>query len=780
MKIINFCIKKSYVIGIFLTFFACGAAESQDLKPYIIEAKALTFESNYYTPEFAFDGDYLTRWSSLWKDNQWIIGRFYAPCKIEEISIKWEAAYAKDYVVETSMDQKDWTELVHRTAFTGGTDTISLSTPVEASYLRIRCVKRETEWGNSIFEIDVKGIPGGSKPEKSLIGFEAAPSPWDARCREIRDKLVRQASSDPKTSSEMSDDEFLELVSRRAFDFFWYETNPENGLTLDQAENFRSSERMKIASVANTGFALTAYAIGAKRGWVTKTEAVERVKTTLKFYLSEKMKHEKGFYYHFLNIFSGELEEGTELSSIDSALFLCGVITVQEAFKDDPEIIKLADEIINRVNWKWMLNGHPYLVSHGVKDGKFLNARWGSTTEGILCYIIGLGASNNPLPTSSWDAFDRHLDEYSGYELVTEYAAQSIFRFQYPCLWYDFRNKHDKFCDYFENGIEATLAMRQYCISNADKYPKSYGPLMWGLGAANGPEDKYLIYGFPPGTPEAPVDGTVVIYGIAGSISFVPELAVSALRYIYDNHHESWGKYGFTDSINPTLGSVTQRVVGLDEGTILIAIENFRSGYVWDLFMSHPVIQRTTKAIQWTTRPNPYFKNGPINLTGIWKFKKGEEDFSGIGINDSDWTNLFAPDRWENQEMSLSKFDGTAWYRRTFELTSEQLAAWKRGKVVLHIGAIDEEDEAYVNGVKVGETKGENTWRQERIYNIPFNILKVGKNLISIKVTDKEKFGGIWRRPLRIGPYIEADWQPKKNKVFLFHALNRAVLPKNV
>ncbi len=743
---------------------SCGAdfGAIEDLKPYVVEATASTSENRHFTAEFAFDGDPETRWSSEFRDGQWILARFAHPCRISGLTLVWEDACPREYTVEVSSDQANWTTVAKGTREKGGADSITLVAPVEASYVRVNCLRRATEWGNSLFEIEIVGQPSGPRPEKSLIGFEPPPTPWDKRCREIRDRLMAAAAADPKTSAGMTDDQFLELVSRRAFDFFWHETNPENGLTLDQAENFRSSEKQKIASVANAGYALSAYAIGAKRGWVTRAEAIERVRTTLRFFLSPKMKHVQGFYYHFLDMFTAELDGSTELSSIDSALFLCGVITAQEEFRDDSEVVELADRIIERMNWRWMLNGHPHFPSHGAtQEGKFLDARWGSTTEGMICYLVGIGAPRHPMPAASWGAFDRHTGEYKGFEPVIEYGAQSIFRFQYPCLWYDFRNRHDGFCDYFENGAEATLAMRQYCIDQARSFPKSYGPMLWGLGAANGPGDRYYIYGFPPGgDPYSPVDGTVVIYAIAGSVPFVPELAIPALRFIYDNHHESWGKYGFTDAINPTLGIVTRRVVGLDQGTVLLAIENYRSGFVWDRFMRHPLVKRTTAAIGWTATPSPDPAAGPLNLSGAWRFRTGDGDFAGASVDDASWKTLIAPDRWENQDAAFANYDGVAWYRTTFELTAERLAAWRGQNLVFHVGAIDDDDASYLNGVKIGETSGENAWRRERIYTVPIETLKEGRNTVAIRVSDGTGFGGVWRRPLRIGPLVPAEWQP--------------------
>lgn len=744
----------------------CGSSglPPQDLTRWFVAASSSTSESRYLTGEFAFDGDLKSRWASAFQDNQVLIGTLAAPADVDRIELSWESASATDYDVALSEDGKTWATIAQRRGFAGGLDTVALTSPVRAQHVRVHCIKRATEWGNSLFEVRLHGSPSGPAPTRSLAGFEAPPTEWDKRCREIRDRLLAASAADPKTSSGMTDDQFLELVSRRAFDFFWYETNPENGLTIDQTENFRSSERHRTASIASVGYALTAYVIGANRGWVTRDEARGRILVTLKFLAGNGTPHNRGFFYHFLDLFTGKPDEGTELSSIDSALFLSGLITAVEEFRSDTEIAALGDGLIERVDWKWMLNDHPHFPSHGVgANGQFLNARWGSTTEGLLCFILGIGAPENAMSPEAWKAFDRHAEEYKGYRFVVEYGGQSIFRFQYPCLWYDFRNRHDGVMDYFENGIEATLSMRQYCLDLSPEFPRSYGPHLWGLGAANGPQDIYRIYGFPPGRPEYPADGTVVVYAIAGSLPFVPELALPALRYVYDHHHESWGKYGFTDAINPQLGLVTERVIGLDQGTMLIAIENYRSGLVWNRFMSSRVAKKFSAAVGWTMKPNPSSPTGPVNLAGAWQLAIGD----AVGKVTPEGAipgarTVFAPDRWDNQDTTLASWDGMATYARSFTVEDTRLAAWRGLPLVFHAGGIDDFDEVFVNGRTIGSTAAEDAWSKERLYAVPAGLLKAGRNVIVVRVRDAGGFGGLWRRPLRIGPLIPADFQPLK------------------
>ncbi len=754
----------STLLALIVLLVGCGSSNlpAQDLAPWFVAASSSTSESRYLTGEFAFDGDLKSRWASAFQDNQVLIGTLAVPAAIDRIELTWESACATDYDVALSEDGTTWTTVAARRGAPGGLDTITLPNPILARHVRVHAIKRKTEWGNSIFEVRLHGAPTGPAPARSLAGFEAPPTEWDKRCREIRDRLMAQAAADPKTSAGMTDDQFLELVSRRAFDFFWYETNPENGLTIDQTENFRSSERHRTASIASVGYALSAYVIGANRGWVTRDEARERILVTLKFLAGGGTPHNRGFFYHFLDLFTGKPDEGTELSSIDSALFLSGLITAVEEFRSDSEIATIGDELIERVDWKWMLNGHPHFPAHGVgANGQFLNSRWGSTTEGMLCYILGIGAPTHAMPAEAWKAYDRHSEEYKGYRLVVEYGGQSIFRFQYPCLWYDFRNRHDGVMDYFENGIEATLAMRQYCLDLSPSFPRSYGPSLWGLGAANGPQDIYRIYGFPPGRPEYAADGTVVVYAIAGSLPFVPELAIPALRYLYDHHHESWGKYGFTDAVNPQLGIVTERVIGLDQGTMLIAIENYRSGLVWDRFMRSRVAKKFSAAVGWTMKPDPNAPHAPVNLAGSWQLATSDavQNVTAEGSIPGART-VIAPDRWDNQDTALGTWDGVATYARAFTVEDTRLAAWRGAPLVFHAGGIDDIDEVFVNGQSIGSTTASDAWNKERVYAVPSGLLKPGRNIITVRVKDSGGYGGLWRRPLRIGPHIPAEFQP--------------------
>lgn len=729
-----------------------------DLKPFIVGAKSSSSGGNNYVAEMAFDGNLDTRWTSIFNDGEWVEAYFDRPVNLEKLSIQWEAARAADFTVLLLLPNTNWVVAGTRANAAGPEDLLTFPNPVAAVGLRVRCDRRATEWGSSIFEVNVSGSTRGVPPTNNLLGFQLEATPWQAREREIAKRLLAEAARAPSSSQGMTDDAFLDVVSRRAFDFFWWETNPSNGLTKDRGRNFGSSEEHHAASVASVGFALTAYAIGAERGWVDRAEALERVRTTLRTFARGPVRNVHGFFPHFVDIQSGAETMNTEISTIDTALFLAGMIVAMEYFQD-PDVALLARQIFERVDWIWAREGDRHFVSHGVDArGNLLGARWGSTTEGLLIYLLALGSPTHPLPVDSWNAIDRHTGDYGGYTFVIEGGFQSIFRYQYPALWYDFRGRTDASgVDYFENATLAVLAMREYCMNEAPKFLGSYGPDVWGLGAADGPGDRYMIYGFPPGSPYSPTDGTIVTYAIAGSIPFLPRHAIRALRRLYDEHREMWGKYGLADSINPNQSFVARDVIGIDQGTVLLGIENYRSEFVWRHFMNNQWIRQTTAKIGWRTRPLSTDPAGPVDLArdGTWRLAAGGGMLASPELDDSAWITAPVPDRWENLGGAWARHDGQAWYRTVFMLDVDRYAAWSTAgrPIVLTLGAVDDADETFVNGTKVGETLyGQNSHLRTRRYTVPGQCLRPGRNVLAVKVTDRQGGGGIWRTPVTIGP----------------------------
>jgi hypothetical protein len=380
------------------------------------------------------------------------------------------------------------------------------------------------------------------------------------------------------------DKAFLDLVGKQSFQYFVDCMDPATGLALDKASNIKAPDfSSSPASIAASGFGLASLAVGAERGWMDREEARKRVLNTLRFF-STKMESVHGFYYHFVDMRTGKRVWNCELSSIDTALFLAGALTAAEYFGDG-EIKKLADELYARADWKWMANGGKFLCMGWKPESGFLTSYWDDFNESMVMYVLALGSPTHPLKGDSWRAIQRLRGVYGGHELI---MAGPLFIHQFSHIFIDFKGKSDGFADYFLNSREATLANRRFCMDNSEEY-KTYGKNSWGLTACIGP-DGYMAYRAPPG----PVshDGTVAPAAAAASIVFTPEESLAALKHFYKEHKAKlWGRYGFADSFNLDRGFWAEDAYGINQGPMLLMLENYRSGLVWQAFMRLPAVQ---------------------------------------------------------------------------------------------------------------------------------------------------------------------------------------------
>jgi hypothetical protein len=389
---------------------------------------------------------------------------------------------------------------------------------------------------------------------------------------------------------ELSDAELIELCQRKAFDFFWNEADPQTGLVKDRAGNF-SSDTYTVSSVAATGFGLSALAIGVERGWITRRQGYARARTTLRFFRN-KMDHQHGWFYHFVDVRTGERVWNSEVSSIDTALFLASALFLGEYFAGT-EVSKLAEELYQRVDFQWMLtNGgakpQEKLLSHGwTPEHGFLSYRWDTYSEHLILNLLALGSPTHPIPAECWDAWTRHKGQYAGYHTFT---IGPLFTHQYSQAFVDFRGKRDRLgYDYWQSSINATLANRQFCIDSSNQF-YTYNENVWGLSACDGPNG-YRAYGAPPGRVEH--DGTVAPWSAIASIVFTPGQSLAAMRHIYERFGERlWGRYGFCDAFNLDQDWWDQDVIGIDLGIALIMLENYRTELVWAHLMSVPHLQR--------------------------------------------------------------------------------------------------------------------------------------------------------------------------------------------
>jgi len=388
----------------------------------------------------------------------------------------------------------------------------------------------------------------------------------------------------------MNDRAFLDEWQRRCFRFFWEQTNPATGMTADRAPAdgsrlvYASDE--PVGSIASVGFGLTAICIADERGWVERDAATQRVETTLRFLL-EKADHKEGFFYHFVDMTTGKRAWDCEVSSIDTALLLAGVLTARQYYSDHPAIPQLATEIYDRVNWPWMMGDGKTLSMGWTPEEGFITWRWDHFSEHLVLQMLGLGSNTHPLPQQTWHAWKRGpVHENDGQRFM---SFPPLFVHQFSHAWIDFRGKRDDYADYWTNSIFATRAHRAMFSKLTDRFPH-YSEMLWGLtssDSANG----YTAWGGPDPSPH--IDGTVVPCAAAGSIPFKPDECIAAVRHMYDEYGDTlWKHYGLADAFNPATGWVANDVIGIDVGITILMIENQRSGFVWRQFMANPEINR--------------------------------------------------------------------------------------------------------------------------------------------------------------------------------------------
>ncbi len=412
-------------------------------------------------------------------------------------------------------------------------------------------------------------------------------------------------------SSTLSDDGFLDLLERKAFDYFWSEADPRNGLVRD-----RSTPDSKC-SIAAVGFGLSGIGIAIDRGWLTREEGRARVLTTLRTFAEGPQGDApadtigtRGWFYHFLGMDTATRAWKCELSSIDTALLLAGVLDMEMFFDrshpDERRIRELAGALVRRLDWSWMADGGETFRMGWHPEKGFIAARWTGYNEAMILYLLALGAddrsrSRDPGPGSdadrrkpsvTWKAWTQgYLWQTNGSQGHVGFAP--LFGHQYSHCWVDFRGIADEAMrahglTYFENSRRATLAQRAYCMAVPAKFP-GYGPLAWGITASDGPTG-YSARGAPPAEND---DGTLAPTAVGGSLPFAPEVCLPTLRDMAARHGDRlWGRYGFRDAYNEKAGWYATDTLGIDQGPILLMAENHRTGAVWRRMMRHPVIQR--------------------------------------------------------------------------------------------------------------------------------------------------------------------------------------------
>jgi hypothetical protein len=446
------------------------------------------------------------------------------------------------------------------------------------------------------------GSLAAALPFLRRIQSGAAPSPFASAYRTPADEAFLRDLSRSDQSLSSDDDAFLQSLEEANFKYFWEQADPDSGLVKDRA-NARTTDTSELGNIAATGFGLTALCIGDKRSFITHKEASDRVRKTLQFIWTQLPNH-RGFFFHWTSIKTGERLWGSEISSIDTAILLCGVLICRTYFKE-AEIRRLAGLIFDRVEWDW-LSEDTELLPHGwTPEGGFLHYRWANYSEMMMMYLLGLGSHSHPLPAGSWYAWKRTLFQYDGLRYIGFFAP--LFIHQYSQAWFDFRNKHDRDADYFENSILATEAHRRFCLDLAGEFP-DYTEDLWGITASDSATG-YVVWGGPPAT--GPIDGTVVPCAAAGSLPFLPKQCLRVLLNVKNRYSpKAWCPYGFVDAFNPLTNWYDTDVVGINLGITMLMAENVRTGFVWQTFMKNPEAQRGFQRAGFVPKPGTVTASG--------------------------------------------------------------------------------------------------------------------------------------------------------------------------
>ena len=463
------------------------------------------------------------------------------------------------------------------------------------------------------------GLPGVMAPSMTpppavLTVIETSPgSTADAHADAAPTDAATPAPVDAMALPPLEPDALMTEWQRRCFLYLWEQAEPTTGLVRDRAPADGGPEHIDPtdpppASIAATGFALSALPVAEGHGWITREQAYDRALTTLHFLL-EKAPHHKGFYYHFMDMHDGRRLWDSELSSIDTALLMAGVLTVGQHFAGT-DVQTMANALYERVEWPWMLDGGDTFSMGWSPEAGFIPFRWDHYSEHMILQILALGSPTHPVAPETWHAWHRGPTVRCGQSEFMSYPP--LFIHQFSHAWIDFRGLRDDYADYYLNSVLATRAHRRMFIDQLSTRFTHYSDLLWGVTSSDSATG-YMDWGGPD--PDERIDGTVVPCASAGSYPFLPKAVTNTVSFMYQNYGDTtWKRYGFADAFNPDTGWVAEHCLGIDVGITLLAIENGQRGTLWHLFMSHPAPQRGLSRAGF--RPQ---QDDPARLTSLYR-----------------------------------------------------------------------------------------------------------------------------------------------------------------
>jgi hypothetical protein len=533
----------------------------------------------------------------------------------------------------------------------GGADDLRLSLDL-SPFDELRFRTRGSGAGSPGYRlrIDLVGIPAASGRAAPLGSFTEEirggtewdlhripldPRRWSGKPDFSRVKILRFLLSTPENPAEgiffidrielarkdpvlfdwksASDDDLMNYIERHTYRFFERYADPDTGHAFDR------SCYADVSSIAASGFGLAGHAIAASRGWITRAEGAGRVRKLLRTLVStgERIAH-NGMFFHFLDAATSRPKEHSEISIIDTALLISGVYVARTYFAGDAEIAQLSERLIRDVNWSWFydakrglfymawspVQSSGYEYPDPVGGGFFCGSErtpvhWGVYSDEVgLISILAAASPTHPVPITAFHSVDMTRRDYQGIQMANSYNG-SLFTYLFGSCYLNTRSFGASSSDFnwYLNTSQAITANHRFAL--AQRLP----PWAFGISACEGPDGKYHNYGAPPSTVTPDFDGTLAVYGIVGSILHRREETLRAIRELFAlNLFQESG--GFADAFNPLqvdprseLPWVNWTGFGIDQGSILLILENARTGFAWKQFESDAVIDRTLSAL---------------------------------------------------------------------------------------------------------------------------------------------------------------------------------------
>jgi hypothetical protein len=396
----------------------------------------------------------------------------------------------------------------------------------------------------------------------------------------------------------------LDEVEERAAQYFFERADPNTGLVYDRSratgkglpEGGIDKEFPTASSISATGFGLSALCIAAERGYLKPAACQKRAEAILEFF-ALRCPHEHGFFYHYIDITNGSRISNFEVSSIDMALLLCGILHCRQYFNSQ-RLDRLAATIYKRIDWPWMMAGGKTLSMGWTPENRFIKYRWDNYAELLTMYLMAVGSPTHPIPAAVWNEVKRPMMEFGGIRYITGQAP--LFIHQYPQAWCDYRDVRDAHANYFTNSVAATRVHQLFCMMLHSEFPH-IDQDVWGISASES-RWGYRAWGGPPRM--GPLDGTVAPCAAGGSLPFLPAECSNVLWNMRDRYPKCWQRYGFVDSFQPSSGWFCEDVIAIDLGIMMLMAENLRTGMVWEDFMKNHEIRQAMREVGFKRDPD--------------------------------------------------------------------------------------------------------------------------------------------------------------------------------